>query len=70
MTDSTRDYDAIDFFRGNELVADPYPYFDWLRAQCPVHREPHHDVVHGDRLRRGAAPCYTRHRARSRRATR
>ena len=39
------DYDAIDFFRGDELVADPYPYFDWLRAQCPVRREPHHDVV-------------------------
>ena len=30
---------AIDFFRGNELVDDPYPYFDWLRSQCPVHRE-------------------------------
>ena len=39
------DYDAIDFFRGNELVSDPYPYFDWLRAQCPVQREPHHDVM-------------------------
>jgi cytochrome P450 family 150 subfamily A5 len=39
------DYDAIDFFRGDELVADPYGYFDWLRAQCPVHREPHHDVM-------------------------
>lgn len=38
-------YDAIDFFRGNEVVADPYPYFDHLRAQCPVLREPHHDVV-------------------------
>jgi cytochrome P450 len=38
------DYDAIDFFRGNELVADPYPYFDWLRDQCPVRREPQHDV--------------------------
>jgi cytochrome P450 len=34
------DYDDIDFFRGNELVADPYPYFDWLRTQCPVRREP------------------------------
>lgn len=33
------DYDAIDFFRGEELVADPYPYFDWLRSQCPVRRE-------------------------------
>ncbi len=39
------DYDAIDFFRGNELVADPYPYFDWLRDQCPVRREPQHDVM-------------------------
>jgi cytochrome P450 len=34
------DYDDIDFFRGNELVADPYPYFGWLRTQCPVRREP------------------------------
>jgi cytochrome P450 family 150 subfamily A5 len=39
------DYDTLDFFRGNELVADPYPYFDWLRAQCPVRRERHHDVM-------------------------
>ena len=40
MSDPITDYDAIDFFRGNELVADPYPYFDWLRTQCPVRREP------------------------------
>jgi cytochrome P450 len=39
------DFDGIDFFRGNELVADPYPYFDHLRSQCPVQREPHHGVV-------------------------
>ena len=39
------DYDAIDFFRGDEFVADPYPYFEWLRAQCPVQREPHHGVM-------------------------
>jgi cytochrome P450 len=39
------DYDTIDFFRGDELIADPYPYFDWLRAQCPVQREHHHGVV-------------------------
>jgi len=39
------DYDAVDFFRGRELVDDPYPYFDWLRDQCPVRREPHHDVM-------------------------
>ena len=39
------EFDGIDFFRGNELVADPYPYFDHLRAQCPVQHEPKHDVV-------------------------
>ncbi len=39
------DYDATDFFRGDELVADPYPYFEWLRAQCPVQRERHHGVM-------------------------
>jgi len=39
------DFDGIDFFRGNELVADPYPYFEHLRSQCPVQREPHHGVV-------------------------
>ena len=39
------DYDATDFFRGNDLIADPYVYFDWLRSQCPVHRESHHDVM-------------------------
>jgi cytochrome P450 family 150 subfamily A5 len=44
MNDAGTDYDAIDFFRGNELVADPYPYFDWLREQCPVRREPQHGV--------------------------
>ena len=39
------DYDAIDFFRGRELIDDPYGYFDWLRSQCPVQRESHHDVM-------------------------
>ncbi|HEX5095780.1 MAG TPA: cytochrome P450, partial [Acidimicrobiia bacterium] len=39
------DFDASDFFRGSDFVADPYPYFEYLRAQCPVQREPHHDVV-------------------------
>ena len=35
----------VDFFRDETLLADPYPYFDELRARCPVQREPHHDVV-------------------------
>ena len=39
------DYDAVDFFVGEEVVDDPYPYFDHLRATCPVTREPHHDVM-------------------------
>ncbi|MFJ4616594.1 cytochrome P450 [Streptomyces sp. NPDC088812] len=39
------DYGAIDFFRDETFVGDPYPYFEYLRAQCPVQREPHHGVV-------------------------
>ncbi|GAB2960811.1 cytochrome P450 [Streptomyces pseudoechinosporeus] len=39
------DFEAIDFFRDERLVADPYPYFDALRGQCPVRREKHHDVM-------------------------
>ena len=38
-------YEEIDFFRGDECIADPYSYFEWLRAQCPVQRERHHDVM-------------------------
>jgi len=41
----TVDLDAIDFFRSDELLDDPYPYFEALREECPVRREPHHDVV-------------------------
>lgn len=39
------DYDSLDFFLGDALVDDPYPYFDFLRGQWPVRRETHHDVV-------------------------
>ncbi|MGW1625478.1 cytochrome P450 [Streptomyces sp. NPDC002172] len=39
------DFEAIDFFRDEKVVADPYPYFDALRGQCPVRRENHHDVM-------------------------
>jgi cytochrome P450 len=43
---SMTDFDALDFFRDNDtLIADPYPYFEHLRARCPVQREAHHDVV-------------------------
>jgi cytochrome P450 len=39
------EYDDIDFFKDQALVADPYPYFDHLRAGCPVQRESHHNVM-------------------------
>src|SRR6202034_4232311 len=35
----------LDFFRGSELIADPYPYYESLRQQCPVAKEKHHDVT-------------------------
>jgi cytochrome P450 len=41
----TPDFDAIDFFRDPSVIADPFPYFEALRRQCPVQREQHHDVV-------------------------
>jgi cytochrome P450 len=31
------DSDGVDIFTDETLVADPYPYFDALRARCPVH---------------------------------
>ncbi len=38
-------FQDVDFFLGEELVADPYPYYDALRAQCPVQRENRYGVV-------------------------
>jgi cytochrome P450 family 150 subfamily A5 len=40
----TRDFETVDYFRDEELVRDPQPYYDYLRNKCPVHRESHHDV--------------------------
>ena len=37
--------DEVDYFRTDSLFDDPYPYFDRLREECPVRREPHHGVV-------------------------
>ncbi len=39
------DFAELDFFRGSELIADPYPYYESLRQQCPVTKEKHHDVT-------------------------
>ncbi len=38
-------WESVNFFRDDGLVADPYPFYDALRRQCPVRREPHHGVV-------------------------
>jgi cytochrome P450 len=35
----------MDFFTNPAFVPDPYPYFEHLRRQGPVVREPHHGVV-------------------------
>ncbi|MEU1983055.1 cytochrome P450 [Nocardia sp. NPDC019395] len=40
-----KNFQDLDFFLGQELVADPYPYFEALRDQCPVTREKHHNVM-------------------------
>jgi cytochrome P450 len=34
-----------DFFLDPSVLADPYPYYDLLREQGPLYREPHHGVV-------------------------
>ena len=39
------DFDSVDFFSDQSLVEDPYPYFDHLRAQCPVLPTGSHGVV-------------------------
>jgi cytochrome P450 len=38
-------FDEVDYFTDESLVNDPYPYFEHLRAQCPVVEVPHHGVV-------------------------
>jgi cytochrome P450 len=37
--------DEIDFFSDQSLVEDPYPYFEELRASCPVLPLPHLGVI-------------------------
>ncbi|MGP0032486.1 MAG: cytochrome P450 [Acidimicrobiales bacterium] len=37
-------FDAIDFFSAKDVIDNPYPYLEHLRGQCPVVKEPHHDV--------------------------
>lgn len=39
------DYEAVDYFTDQSLIPDPYPYFDYLRSQCPVHPATPHGVL-------------------------
>ena len=39
------DWESIDFFSDESILEDPYPYFEQLRAECPVVAIPHHGVV-------------------------
>ena len=45
MTDTPNELEAHDFFRSDRFIDDPYVYFDYLREQAPVVREPHQGVV-------------------------
>jgi cytochrome P450 family 150 subfamily A5 len=45
MNDVAHDFEAHDFFRSDRFVSNPYPYFDYLRGQSPVMREPHQGIV-------------------------
>jgi cytochrome P450 len=39
------DYNNVNFFSDPGLVANPYPYYEYLRAQCPVTHVPSSGVV-------------------------
>jgi cytochrome P450 family 150 subfamily A5 len=38
------EFASANFFTDRSIQDDPYPYFDWVRAQSPVWREPHYGV--------------------------
>ena len=40
-----KDFSEVNFFTDPGLVADPYPYYEYLRAQCPVVHVPSSGVV-------------------------
>jgi cytochrome P450 len=44
MNDQQHEFEKHDFFRSDRFINDPYPYFDYLRAQAPVLREPHQGI--------------------------
>ncbi|WP_395397205.1 cytochrome P450 [Novosphingobium sp. BL-8A] len=45
MNDTASDFEAHDFFRTDRFIDDPYVYFDHLRDQSPVLKEPHQGII-------------------------
>ncbi|GAB89640.1 cytochrome P450 [Gordonia rhizosphera] len=45
LKESLGELSDLNFFTAEELVTDPYPYFDEMRSRCPVTREPHMGVL-------------------------
>jgi cytochrome P450 len=43
--ETATDFDSMDYFTNPAFVPDPQPYFEYLRSQGPVVKEPHHGVV-------------------------
>ena len=41
---TTTDFEHVNFFRDRAIQDDPYDYFDWVRQQGPVWREPNFGV--------------------------
>ena len=39
------DPDAINYFKDNDILENPFDYFEALRARGPISLEPHHDVM-------------------------
>lgn len=39
------EFESVDFFTDVSLIPDPYPYFDHLRARCPVLPQPDQGVM-------------------------
>lgn len=45
MPDPAPNGDPVDFYFDPDVAQDPYPYYEALRAQCPVAREPVHGAI-------------------------
>jgi cytochrome P450 len=45
LDDAGTDFETVDYFFDQSLVPDPYPYYDYLRSQCPVRPATPHGVL-------------------------